>query len=67
MAVAAQRGEDDLRLAGLLARQRLADRRGDGVRRLGRRDDALGAGELQRGGEALPLRDGDRLDQALSS
>ena len=64
VAVAAQGGEDDLGLAGLLARQRLADGGGDGVGRLGRRDDPLGAGELHRGGEALGLRDGHRLDEA---
>ena len=57
VAVAAQRGQDHLLLAGLLAAVGLTDRRGDRVRRLGRGDDALGAGERERRREALQLRD----------
>ena len=62
--MAAQRGEDRLGLAGLLARQRLADGGGQGVGRLGRGHDPLGAGELQGGREALHLADGHRLGEA---
>ena len=65
MAVTAERREDDLRLAGLLARQRLADGGREGVGRLGCRDDPLGTGEAEGGGEALALRDRHGLDEAL--
>src|SRR4051794_289134 len=45
VAVAAQAEEDRARLAGLLGRLGLLDHGADGVRGLGRGDDALGAGE----------------------
>ncbi len=63
MSVTAQRGEDDLLLPGLAAGHRLADRGGDRVGRLRSRHDALGLGEVHGGGEALDLRDGDRLGE----
>src|SRR5215469_1510783 len=63
-AVAAQGRQDDFLLAGFLAPQRLLDARGYSVRRLGRRNDAFGAGKPQPGSEALRLRLGDRLDEA---
>jgi hypothetical protein len=47
MSVPAHGHQDDLLLPGPLALQRLPDRRGDCVRRLRRRDDALRPGELQ--------------------
>ena len=52
------------RLALLAAPQRLVDRRPHGVVRLGRRHDALGAGELHARLEARRLVVGARLDQA---
>ena len=61
--VAAQRGEDDGLLAGLLGLQRLTDRHGQGVGGLGSGDDALGAGELDGGREALRLRHSDGIHQ----
>ena len=54
-----------LRLAGLRGRERLVDRDADGVGRLGRRQDALGPGELDAGLEARPLVDAARLDEAV--
>ena len=62
--VAAERGEDRARLAGLLAAQGLPDRGRDRVRRLGRRHDPLGARERHRGAEALQLRDRLGLHEA---
>ena len=62
--MSAERGQDHLLLPGLLAAHGLLDGRGQRVRRLGRRHDALGAGEEHAGGEALRLRLGDRLDLA---
>ena len=53
-----------LRLAGLLGLQRLVDRALDRMVRLGRRQDALDAGEVDPGLEALDLVVRDRLDQA---
>ena len=47
MPVAAEAEQDHALLAGLLGRLRLLDHRADRMRRLGRRDDALGPGELQ--------------------
>ena len=64
VAVAAQRGQDHLLLAGFGAALGLLDHGGERVRRLRRRDDALGPGEGHRGREALPLRLGHRLEQA---
>ena len=64
VAVAAQRGQDHLRLARLGALLGFLDGGGQRVRGLGRRDDALGPGEQHRGGEALPLRLGHRLEHA---
>src|SRR5262249_11778729 len=62
--VPAQRGQDDLLLAGVLAPQRFLDAGGDRVRGLRRRQDPLGPGEPQPRLEALRLRLGHRLDQA---
>ena len=52
-----------LLLAGLGAPLGLLDHGRDRVRRLGRGEDPLGPRERDRGGEALPLRLGDRLEQ----
>ena len=57
--MAAERGEDDGLLAGLLRLERLAHRECDGVRGLRCRDDALGARELHGSREALGLRNGN--------
>ena len=56
MAVTAKSCEDHRLLAGLLRLQRLTDRERDRMGRLRRRDDALGARELDRSREALRLR-----------
>ena len=66
-AVAGVVEEDHALLARLLGRERLVDRGADGVTGLGRRDLALGAGELHRGLERLALRVGDRLHAARSA
>src|SRR5690606_2130262 len=55
-AVAAEVEQDHPLLARLLRGERLVDRGPDGVRRLRRRDLALGAGELHGRLEHLPLR-----------
>ncbi len=49
---------------GLLADHGLPDGGGDGVARLGRGHDPLGAGELDGGGEALTLADGHGFEQS---
>src|SRR4030042_1328162 len=56
VAVAGEVEEDDLLLALLLRLERLVDRAADGVRRLGRGDDELGARELDGRLEAGGLR-----------
>src|SRR3954449_6948820 len=61
--VSAERGEDDLLLTRLLARQGFPDAGGERVGRLWRRQDALGPGELDTCREALRLRDGDGLHE----
>src|SRR3954471_6217103 len=63
--VAAQVEQDDLRLTGLFGGKRLVDRDADLVRRLWRRQDALGTGEHDAGLEARPLVDAHRLDVAV--
>src|SRR4030095_3252466 len=65
VAVAGEVEENRLPLARLLAAQRLVDGHADGVRRLRRRDDGLGARELQGGLEGGELRYRDGLDHAL--
>ena len=65
MAVAAQVEEDDLGLAGLAGGEGLVDRDPDRVGRLGRRQDALGSGELDARLEAGPLVDAPGLDVAV--
>src|SRR4029450_6044460 len=64
VAVAAE-VEDDRLGPALPAPQGLVDPGPDGVGRLGRREDALGAGELHRRLEHLGLRVGGRLDVVL--
>src|SRR5438552_3952260 len=64
-AVAAQVEDDGLLLALLLALERLVDGAADRVRRLRRRQDALGARELDRRLERRDLGDGPRLDDPL--
>ena len=64
VAVAAEVEEDHPLLAGLLRRLGLVDRGADRVRRLGRRQDALDAGELDGRREGARLRDRGRLDDA---
>ena len=64
-AVAREVEQDGFRHAFLLGFQRFADRRGDGVRRLRSRDDALGLGEQNACGEGLDLRHRLRLDQPV--
>ena len=56
--------QDDLLASRLLGRQGLVDDGADGVAGLGRRDRALGAGELDGGVEHLSLGVGDRLHRA---
>ena len=63
MSVSAESGQDDLLLAGLSACHRLTDRGRDRVRRLWSGNDALGLGEVDRGGKALHLRDSNRLGE----
>ena len=63
VAVAAQVEQDDPGLAGFLRRERLVDGDADRVGRLGRRQDALGPGELDAGLEARALVDAPRLDE----
>src|SRR6266540_2526166 len=60
-AVTAVVEQDHPLLPRLLRRQRLVDRRPNGVTRLGRRELALGVEELHRGLERLALRVRDRL------
>ena len=66
MAVAREVEEDRLLLAGLVGRLRRAERAVDRVRRLGRRDDALAAGEEDRRGEDVVLEVGLGADQAVA-
>src|ERR671914_2277272 len=61
-AVAGKVEEDDTLLARLAGIERLVDRRPDGVRRLGGRDEALGPRELQRRLEAARLPVGPGAD-----
>src|SRR4051794_28525819 len=63
VAVPAEPEEDHPLLPGLARGLRLLDRRADRVGGLGRRDDALAAGELQRRRERLVLPVRARLDQ----
>ena len=63
MTVAAQGGEDHTLFAGLLGPVGLTDRSRNRMGRLRGGDDAFGAGELQRTGEALGLADRLSLDQ----
>src|SRR3990170_2779362 len=65
VAVAGEVEEDRFLLAALFARERLVDRHADGVVRLGRRQDALGARELHARLEGRKLRHRDRLDETL--
>src|SRR6266540_1463096 len=63
--VAGQVEQDGLAATGALALQGLVHDHADGVRGLGRRDDALGPGELESRLERGELRDGDGLDVLL--
>src|SRR5438552_12904451 len=65
MAVAGEVEKNRLTLAVALASKRLVDRDADGVRGLGRRDDALGARELHRRLEGGQLGYRQRLAHAL--
>ena len=64
MAMAAQAEEDDPRRPFLARDQRFIDGGADGVRRFGRRQNALGARELDRRLEHRELRVGLGLDVA---
>src|SRR6266545_3619798 len=63
--VAGEVEQDGLAATGLLALHGLVHDHADGMRGLGRRDDALGPGELEGRLERGELRDGHRLDVLL--
>jgi hypothetical protein len=66
VAVAAQVEQDHPRLAASARVERLVDGDLDRVGRLGRREDALGPGELDAGLEARALVDARGLDEPCS-
>ena len=67
VAVAGQVEQDHLLVAGLVGPLGRVDRALDGVRGLGRRDDALGAGERDRRGEHVVLAVGLGPHQAVAA